>query len=221
MQCWWTDNQLWHLFILPKGQATLRSRLLNLVVLLLPDSQKMGATAKTAANIGNSKIMKSAYWSSPPMWKVGVALCNDCGLPRPIIWSQLCHISLDKDTEKLFLTQKNEEVSHRLQPCHNHCRHCCHYRRHHLHFADTVAINNSSSATLSLCPCHPPTTTTARVESRRSHCPTPCRTLPHTAAHRCTPLHAAARCRTPPHTKSVAKADVDCHSRHRPNICVG
>jgi len=90
-----------------RGRGKVRSVLLSMVVEVFSDSRETFATSEVATN--NGGIMKKSQlfqrvkswdqridWSFPPTWKVGVALCQDCGLPPAIFRSHVVPY-LDRD----------------------------------------------------------------------------------------------------------------------------
>jgi hypothetical protein len=90
-----------------RGRAKVRSCLLPMVAEVHFCFQATGITAEVAVSkdgiTTKAQLLQSVQswnrqidWSFPPTWKVGVALCQDCGLPRAIFRSHVVPY-LDQD----------------------------------------------------------------------------------------------------------------------------
>ena len=90
-----------------RGRAKVRSCLLPMVAEVLSGCHGTGVTAEVAVSKDGirtkSQLLQGVKswnpqidWSFPPTWKVGVALCQDCGLPPAIFRSHVVPY-LDRD----------------------------------------------------------------------------------------------------------------------------
>ncbi|KAL7541786.1 hypothetical protein ACHAWF_007014 [Thalassiosira exigua] len=72
------------------GLAMVKSRLLPMVAMVLATESEEDelVTKKSQLLVQNANCWTPEIdWSFPPTWKVGVILCQNCGLPPDIFWS--------------------------------------------------------------------------------------------------------------------------------------